>query len=59
MNCCFCKVKIMGYGNNPRPLTSLGRCCDNCNLEHVIPARMISLKAIKNYAEEKFPPEEE
>ena len=30
------------YGNNARPVTS-GRCCDECDDEVVIPARMARL----------------
>jgi hypothetical protein len=30
-----------GYGHNPEPLASFEeRCCDRCNIERVIPARM-------------------
>lgn len=40
--CCICKKKYKGYGNNPFPLDSADKeCCDDCNLTKVIPARRI------------------
>ena len=41
--CCICGKKFEGYGNNPSPVKEEGECCDNCNLEQVIPARLIGL----------------
>lgn len=38
--CCFCKKKTTGYGNNPAPVLYNGLCCDKCNMEIVIPARL-------------------
>ena len=39
--CCFCGRKFTGYGNNPVPLkSSVYTCCDKCNRELVIPARL-------------------
>lgn len=38
--CCICGEEIDGYGNNPAPVKSEGRCCDACNMKFVIPARM-------------------
>ena len=29
-----------GYGNNPIPVKPNGRCCDECNIDYVIPARI-------------------
>lgn len=37
--CILCEKEFDGYGNNAQPLAE-GRCCDNCNLEKVIPARL-------------------
>ena len=35
------KAKVWPYGNNPEPLGRIGdRCCDKCDWEKVIPARM-------------------
>ena len=39
--CCICGKKFIGYGNNPEPVKSEGRCCDNCNFSQVIPARIM------------------
>tara|TARA_R100000388_G_scaffold27638_1_gene21498 strand:- start:90 stop:977 length:888 start_codon:yes stop_codon:yes gene_type:complete len=39
--CVFCKDMCDNeYGNNPSPVLSKGKCCDNCNEGIVIPARM-------------------
>ena len=37
--CCLCDKQAKGWGNNPQPLMS-GKCCDECNTDKVIPARM-------------------
>ena len=37
--CCICGKEFYGYGNNPEPIQSEGRCCDDCNEKYVIPAR--------------------
>ena len=39
-NCCFCTTSFNGFGNNPSPLMTTGRCCDTCNLTRVIPFRL-------------------
>ena len=39
--CCICGKEFEGWGNNPWPVKSEGLCCDDCNMEHVIPARII------------------
>lgn len=39
--CIICGKPINnGYGNNPEPVKSFGKCCDECNIEYVIPARI-------------------
>lgn len=39
--CCICGKQVdFGYGNNPIPVKPNGRCCDTCNLDYVIPARI-------------------
>jgi hypothetical protein len=44
MNCCICKKEIpKGHDNNPFPYKLEGRCCDACNMNHVIPARMAAI----------------
>lgn len=46
--CCVCGEKHRGYGNSPAPLKNEGRCCDRCNLEKVLPARIGALPADEN-----------
>lgn len=39
--CSLCNGKYTNYGNNPQPLKEYWqRCCDKCNFNKVIPARM-------------------
>lgn len=38
--CCICGREFEGWGNNPWPVESEGECCDECNIEIVIPARI-------------------
>jgi hypothetical protein len=39
--CCLCKDNLSHtFGNSPIPLKRRGDCCDKCNHEKVIPARM-------------------
>lgn len=38
--CCICGRHFDGFGNNPAPVKSDGRCCDGCNWTEVIPARI-------------------
>ena len=38
--CCICGEPIEGHGNNPFPVKTEGDCCDKCNAEVVIPARI-------------------
>lgn len=39
--CCLCKGMMSNnWGNNPAPLRKRGKCCDKCNAEKVIPARL-------------------
>lgn len=41
--CCICHKHFKGYGNNPYPVAEDGRCCDECNIKVVIPARINQL----------------
>ena len=44
MKCCLCKKEIIDkYGNNAQPLKK-GQCCDICNIDKVIPARLKAFK---------------
>lgn len=38
--CVICGHKFEGWGNNPWPVKEIGYCCDKCNAEKVIPARL-------------------
>ena len=40
--CCICGKHFEGWGNNPYPVNNHPdcRCCDDCNYEYVIPARL-------------------
>ena len=40
--CCICGKKFEGWGNNPYPVKDSGECCDECNWDKVIPARLNS-----------------
>lgn len=37
--CSICQGKYAGHGNNAQPVND-GRCCGDCNLTVVVPARM-------------------
>jgi len=39
--CCLCAKTFTGYGNDPWPVDTMigARCCDECNIAYVIPAR--------------------
>ena len=41
-NCCFCHKHFVGFGNDPWPafMGDGSYCCDDCNMEIVIPARI-------------------
>ena len=38
--CVICGKEFNGYGNNPWPVVKSGKCCDECNFDIVLPARM-------------------
>ena len=46
--CCLCGKPYTLYGNNPYPFCDKdddkSRCCNDCNREKVIPARLSALK---------------
>jgi len=41
--CVICLDYFSGYGNNPDPVKEDGECCDKCNNQTVIPARLNDL----------------
>lgn len=42
--CRICGKPFEGYGNNPAPVETRGECCAACNIEIVIPTRLIKAK---------------
>lgn len=42
--CVICGDKFTGHGNNPWPIKKEGQCCDSCNYNVVLPARIKGLK---------------
>ena len=40
--CSICGQEYQGWGNNAYPINS-GRCCNVCNDNHVIPARIAQM----------------
>lgn len=57
MKCVICDKEIIGYGNNARPIND-GQCCDECNINIVIPERTILLKMQEAFNEIKENKEE-
>jgi len=47
--CCICGMKFTGWGNNPYPVVedADARCCDACNKEKVLPARLAQMFSSK------------
>jgi len=51
--CCLCGNPLTawdnsrGMGNNPWPLAKEGRCCDDCNADYVLPARIIDFETLQ------------
>ena len=45
--CCLCGKEFEGYGDNPAPVDGIygnsNKCCSNCNMTFVLPARMEAL----------------
>jgi hypothetical protein len=40
IKCCLCNETVNEFGNNAEPLITNGICCNKCNWEKVIPARI-------------------
>ena len=38
--CVICDEYFTGFGNNPEPVKNYGDCCNSCNTNKVIPARV-------------------
>ena len=41
--CPLCGKTFRGYGNDPRPLDIKGKVCDECNVNNIIPLRMMEI----------------
>jgi len=59
--CCLCdELCECEYGNNPYPLCAEddteSRCCDKCNSEKVLPARLASIIASQKSKADEMPP---
>lgn len=46
--CCICGQLFEGYGNNPAPIETRGECCDDCNINVVVPRRLLDAKKSAN-----------
>lgn len=42
--CCICGKKFTGHGNNADPVEKYGECCDDCNINVVVPRRVLDAK---------------
>ena len=62
--CVLCHGDFGGYGNNPAPFATDGRCCDTCNFTKVFRARLTGIVPVLNtepdmYSDEDSDSEEE
>lgn len=54
MNACvFCENDCGPYGNNAMPLRDTNKCCNRCNYQLVIPARLFAFYNKKNQPKKK------
>lgn len=49
--CTICGKSYRGYGNSADPVNA-GRCCDDCNLHVVVPARIKMVRERKERSNE-------
>ena len=45
--CCICGKEVDEYGNNPQPVREKGKCCEKCNSNVVVPARILAVLGAK------------
>lgn len=52
--CCICGQGCMGHGNNPWPVNDdeTAECCDCCNEDIVVPARILQIMENGNGTEQ-------
>lgn len=48
MRCCICNGLIFGLGHKTREFANDGRCCDDCNIEVVVPLRIKKLELLRD-----------
>ena len=41
--CVLCDNMFTGWGNNPEPVATSGVCCDDCDMNRVLPARLVDM----------------
>ena len=53
--CCICKKKFTEYGNDPWPvmMNEKALCCDSCDINIVLPARLVDYYIEKHLNELK------
>ena len=51
--CVICGKDYDGYGNNAEPVAD-GKCCDDCNIKIVIPARLKQMKGLKESSDQGY-----
>ena len=59
LRCCFCGNVIEdGFGNNPEPahFGTFAKCCDECNLKIVIPARLYIMELRRQATDQDMNP---
>ena len=42
--CCICGKPFKEWGNNPWPVKQEGQCCNECNRNVVLPARVREIR---------------
>ena len=45
LTCSICDIEYTGWGNNAWPINE-GRCCDDCNGNHVLLARIARMRKL-------------
>ena len=47
--CCICGKEFTEWPNNPWPIKQSGECCGECNMNKVVPARILLSLNSKSY----------
>ena len=56
--CCLCGKHFLEWGNDPWPLKEEGICCNKCNAEKVLPARIEMIYNKKKETKDADPKQE-